>query len=101
MVFLEATFEKKEFYRSTIPHTLLLFSVIDIIGFLLGSENNPADTSGNFNTFFNHFFHKMLSKGVYLPPSAFESWFLNDALSYKDLDDTIQAAKESMSELLN
>ena len=40
---------------------------------------------------FNTFFHGMLAEGVYLPPSAFESWFLNNALSYKDLDKTIEA----------
>ncbi|MEO7048398.1 MAG: glutamate-1-semialdehyde 2,1-aminomutase [Ferruginibacter sp.] len=38
---------------------------------------------------FNKLFHFMLKHGVYLPPSAYESWFLNDALSYKDLDKTI------------
>ena len=52
------------------------------------------------NVFFNKFFHAMLSRGVYLPPSAFESWFLNNALSYEDLDATIAAAKESLEELL-
>lgn len=52
------------------------------------------------NAFFNKFFHAMLSRGVYLPPSAFESWFLNNALSYEDLDATITAAKESLEELL-
>ena len=52
------------------------------------------------NAFFNQFFHAMLRRGVYLPPSAFESWFLNNALSYEDLDATIAAAKESVEELL-
>ena len=33
----------------------------------------------------------MLNEGVYIAPSAFESWFLNDALSYEDLDKTIEA----------
>jgi glutamate-1-semialdehyde 2,1-aminomutase len=51
------------------------------------------------NAFFNKFFHAMLRRGVYLPPSAFESWFLNNALSYEDLDATIAAAKESLEEL--
>ena len=41
---------------------------------------------------FKLFFHHMLSRGVYLPPSAFESWFLNNALTYADLDTTIAAA---------
>ena len=29
---------------------------------------------------FKAFFHEMLSRGVYLPPSAFESWFVSAAL---------------------
>jgi glutamate-1-semialdehyde 2,1-aminomutase len=45
---------------------------------------------------FNRFFHGMLEQGIYLPPSAFESWFLNNALSTRDLDETIEAA-ESLS----
>ena len=40
---------------------------------------------------FNRFFHGMLEQGIYLPPSAFESWFLNNALSTRDLDETIEA----------
>ena len=42
----------------------------------------------------------MLNRGVYLPPSAFESWFLNNALSYDDLDNTIKATAESLQEIL-
>jgi len=41
---------------------------------------------------FKRFFHGMLEQGIYLPPSAFESWFLNNALSIRDLDETIEAA---------
>ena len=33
----------------------------------------------------------MLNEGIYLPPSAFESYFLNDALSYSDIELTINA----------
>ena len=47
--------------------------------------------TGN-NERFKKFFHGMLDEGIYLPPSAFESWFLNDALSYDDLDKTIGTA---------
>ncbi|MBL7472882.1 glutamate-1-semialdehyde 2,1-aminomutase [Robertkochia sediminum] len=45
---------------------------------------------GNNDTF-KKYYHHMLDSGIYLPPSAFESWFLNDALSYSDLDKTIEA----------
>ncbi|MGN6494708.1 MAG: glutamate-1-semialdehyde 2,1-aminomutase [Agriterribacter sp.] len=41
---------------------------------------------------FNKFFHHMLNSGVYLPPSAFETWFISNAISYQDLDRTIEAA---------
>ena len=40
---------------------------------------------------FNKWFHHLLLKGIYLPPSAYESWFLNNALTYEDLDKTIEA----------
>jgi glutamate-1-semialdehyde 2,1-aminomutase len=38
---------------------------------------------------FNKLFHHMLDNGVYLPPSAYEAWFLNHALSVDDLDHTV------------
>ena len=41
----------------------------------------------------------MLRRGIYLPPSAFESWFLNNALTKEDLDKTITATKESLAEI--
>lgn len=52
------------------------------------------------NQLFNRYFHAMLKRGIYLPPSAFESWFLNNALSYDDLDKTIAATEESLKEIL-
>ncbi len=49
-----------------------------------------SSAKGNNETF-KKYFHGMLAKGIYLPPSAFESYFLNDAISYADLDETISA----------
>ncbi len=51
------------------------------------------------NDRFKIFFHAMLRRGVYLPPSAFESWFLNNALTKEDIDLTIRAAAESLQEI--
>ncbi|MDB5192488.1 MAG: Glutamate-semialdehyde -aminomutase [Segetibacter sp.] len=53
------------------------------------------------NARFNKFFHAMLKRGIYLPPSAFEAWFLCNALTYADLDETIKAAKVSLNETGN
>ena len=44
------------------------------------------------NGMFNKFFHGMLDQGIYIAPSAYETWFLTDALTYRDLDQTINAA---------
>jgi glutamate-1-semialdehyde 2,1-aminomutase len=39
----------------------------------------------------------MLERGIYLPPSAFESYFLNDALSLEDIEKTIDALASVMA----
>ena len=51
------------------------------------------------NPRFNSYFHGMLNEGIYLPPSAFESYFLNDALSYEDIDKTIDAFHKVVTNL--
>ncbi|SRX73478.1 glutamate-1-semialdehyde 2,1-aminomutase [Aequorivita antarctica] len=43
------------------------------------------------NENFKIFFHGLLNEGIYIAPSAFETWFICDALSYEDLDATIAA----------
>jgi glutamate-1-semialdehyde 2,1-aminomutase len=48
---------------------------------------------------FKAYFHHMLDAGIYLPPSAYESWFLNNALTYEDLDKTIAETEKFLSNL--
>jgi glutamate-1-semialdehyde 2,1-aminomutase len=48
---------------------------------------------GNNETF-KKFFHGMLNEGIYIAPSAFETWFITDALTYQDLDKTIAAVSK-------
>jgi glutamate-1-semialdehyde 2,1-aminomutase len=48
---------------------------------------------------YGRFFHAMLARGVYAPPSQFEAWFLSGAHSDKDIARTIQAARESLEAL--
>ena len=43
------------------------------------------------NETFKKFFHGLLQEGIYIAPSAYESWFITDALTYEDLDFTINA----------
>ncbi|PWN05792.1 glutamate-1-semialdehyde 2,1-aminomutase [Rhodohalobacter mucosus] len=62
-----------------------------------------SETVTNFSTanttnqeLFRIFFHEMLNRGVYLPPSPFESWFLANSLTYEMLDATLTAADEAL-----
>ena len=52
-----------------------------------------ASAAAANNTLFNKFFHHMLDRGIYLPPSAFETWFISNALSDADIEETIGAVK--------
>lgn len=45
------------------------------------------------NHVFKKFFHHMLSNGIYLPPSPYESWFLSLSLSMNDLENTLNAVE--------
>ena len=58
-------------------------------------DKNPVvdfETAKNGdNQKFKDFFHHLLKEGVYIAPSAYETWFITDALSYEDLDKTIEA----------
>ena len=51
------------------------------------------------NDTFKKFFHGLLNRGIYIAPSAYETWFITDALTYEDLDFTIAKIKEVAKEL--
>ena len=51
--------------------------------------NDFAAAASANNALFNKYFHFMLDNGVYLPPSAFETWFISTALSYADIEQTV------------
>ncbi len=57
-----------------------------------------AQATAADSAMFNRFFHGMLTRGVYLAPSAFEAGFMSSAHSAQDLADTLQAAREALRE---
>jgi glutamate-1-semialdehyde 2,1-aminomutase len=50
-------------------------------------EAQACDT-GRYAAFFRH----LLERGIYIPPSQFEAWFLSLAHGEAEIDATIQAA---------
>ncbi len=80
-------------------------SIINRLGSMISVHfsNHPvvdfaSAASANIGLF-NKYFHYMLNNGVYLPPSAYESWFLNNALSYADIDKTIELTASFLKDL--
>jgi glutamate-1-semialdehyde 2,1-aminomutase len=43
---------------------------------------------------YGRFFRGMLDRGIYLPPSQFEAWFLSGAHTSADVEKTVKAARE-------
>ncbi|WP_136483132.1 glutamate-1-semialdehyde 2,1-aminomutase [Cognatitamlana onchidii] len=92
--------EKTEYLHQGISRVLNnngITHTINRVGSMISvhfSEDYVVDfdsaAKGNNETF-KAFFHGLLNAGVYIAPSAFETWFITDALSYEDLDFTITA----------
>ena len=61
------------------------------VHFAEGAVRDFKSAAAGDNETFKKFFHGLLAEGIYIAPSAYESWFLNDALTYADLDETIAA----------
>jgi len=80
--------------EKNVPHRINRFGSMmslhfcnhDVVDFETASTSNIP--------LFNKFFHHMLENGVYLPPSGYESWFLSNALTYEDLNQTIEVAEK-------
>jgi glutamate-1-semialdehyde 2,1-aminomutase len=77
----------------------------DSVGGMFGiyfSKEIPAsfsDVNASNREKFNRFFHAMLTRGVYLAPSAFEAGFLSIAHEGEPIEHTLIAAKESFQEI--
>jgi glutamate-1-semialdehyde 2,1-aminomutase len=79
---------------------------VDLVVNRFGSMMNPFFTSSKVTNFkeaqtsntekFAVFFWEMIKNGVFLPPSQFEAWFLNSAISDKDIEVFAKAVEKSM-----
>ncbi|MEU2165009.1 glutamate-1-semialdehyde 2,1-aminomutase [Streptomyces chengbuensis] len=65
--------------KEGVAHRLQTASNMFSVFFTDGEVRDYEDAKRQEAFRFNAFFHSMLSQGVYLPPSAFESWFVSTA----------------------
>ena len=80
--------------RYEIPHTINRVGSMISVHFCTHEVVDFTTAAAGDNATFKKYFHGMLAQGVYLPPSAYESYFLNDAISFEDLDATIAALEK-------
>lgn len=93
--------DNKTAYLATGIHNALTQNNIEFTINQIGSmisvhfDKNPVidlkSAAKGDNETFKKFFHGLLQEGIYIAPSAYESWFITDALTYDDLDFTIAA----------
>ena len=93
--YLHAGFEKV-FQEAGIPVQINRFGSMCSVFFTQEPITDFGSAQRADHGRFKKYFHALLSRGIYLPPSGYESYFLNDALSYADLDTTIAALKEAV-----
>jgi len=76
-----------------IPHRINRMGSMMSIFFTNDNVIDFESASKTDTLLFKRFFHHMLDHGIYLPPSAYESWFLSNALSSEDIEATLAAAE--------
>jgi len=62
--------------------------------FGVNSVRNAEDARGTDRNRFGRFFHGMLERGVYYPPSPYESAFISVAHTDRNLDQTVEAFED-------
>ena len=81
----------KALHEHKITHTINRRGSMLSVHFAKEAVTDFKTAANGDNETFKKFFHGLLNNGVYIAPSAYESWFITDALTYVDLDETISA----------
>lgn len=90
---------EKVLTKNGVTHTINRVGSMKSVHFDEGQVVDFETAAKGNNETFKKFFHGLLNEGVYIAPSAFETWFITDALTYEDLDFTI-AAVDNVSKSL-
>ena len=86
--------------RLSLPYVYQRVASMHCLFFTPHPVTNAADTANCDTRLFSVYFHAMLERGIYLPPSQFESFFVSAAHTEDDIDRTIAANLDSLKEVL-
>jgi glutamate-1-semialdehyde 2,1-aminomutase len=88
-----------KFTEASIPHVVQNAGNLFSIFFTPDPVLSFDDAKKQDTKTFAKFFHNMLENGVYLPPSAFEAWFVSAAHTDFDLEKIENAVKNSLKNI--
>jgi glutamate-1-semialdehyde 2,1-aminomutase len=74
-----------------VPHTVQSAGTMFSVFFAGGPVRDFDDAQRQDTAAYAAFFHAMLDRGVYLPPSAYEAWFLSSAHDDDDVQTVVDA----------
>lgn len=82
-----------------VPHTINRTGSMISVHFSEHPVTDFDSAKAGDNETFKKFFHGLLKNGIYIAPSAYETWFITEALTYEDLDKTIEAVEKVAADL--
>tara|TARA_R100001369_G_scaffold90224_1_gene128932 strand:+ start:703 stop:1989 length:1287 start_codon:yes stop_codon:yes gene_type:complete len=85
--------------KNNVTHTINRIGSMISVHFSEAAVVDFDSAAKGNNETFKKFFHGMLDRGIYIAPSAFEAWFITDALTYQDLNETITAVEAIAKDL--
>lgn len=87
------------FFEKGIPVTINQIGSMLTVFFTEGPVTDFESAKKSDTRLFSAFFHALLKRGVYIPPSQFESWFLSLAHTEGDVSLTLDLVKEALKEI--
>lgn len=82
-----------------VPHSINRVGSMIGVFYCEGPIKTFEDANNTDKDLFGKIFHGMLKRGVHLPPSPFEAFFLSNALSSDDISNTLTAFEETIKEV--
>ncbi|MCC7460227.1 MAG: glutamate-1-semialdehyde 2,1-aminomutase [Proteobacteria bacterium] len=90
---------KKRSDAHNIPVTINRVGSMFTVFFQNGPVTNFNDAKKSDTKRFAKYFHGLLERGVFIPPSQYEAWFVSTAHGEEDLHHTIHSHEQVMKEL--
>lgn len=90
---------RKVLKELSLPYRVRRFKSMLTLFFTSREVSNFQDALTSDTDKFAHFWQGMLKRGVYLPPSQFEAWFVSLAHNEDHIEKTIEATRETLLEL--